>query len=79
MAGNPAHLYREMAKAIVEKVKANLIQALQKGMPDDPYWKLEQAIVDAMRHADGMGGDRVREEFMVKIREFEEEDGTTKN
>jgi glutaredoxin-related protein len=79
MAGNPAHLYREMAKAIVEKVKANQIQALIKGMPDDPYWRLEQAIVDAMRHADGMGAERVREEFMVKIKDFEEEDGTTKN
>jgi hypothetical protein len=79
MADNPAFLYRQTAQAIVEKVKANLTQALVKGASDDPYWRLEQAIVDAMRHADGIGAERVRQEFMVKIKEFEEEDGTTKN
>lgn len=77
MRDNPAHLYREVAKKIVAKLKITLVETLEQGKMPDLYWKLEQAIVDAMRHADTMGSDRAREQFTELLKEFDENDGTS--
>lgn len=79
MADNPAHAYRELAKKIVSKTKANLIDALELGRTPDLYWKLEQAIVDAMRYADHCGSERTRQQMEDILIDFEDEDGTSQN
>jgi len=60
MTENPAHAYRDLARKIVAKMKQNLVETLETGKAPDLYWKLEQAIVDAMKFADSCGCDRTR-------------------
>ena len=79
MRENPAHIYRDVAKKIVAKLKQNLVETLETGKAPDLYWKLEQAIVDAMKYADGQGCDRTREQMQVIISDFEDNDGTSQN
>lgn len=79
MRDNPAHAYRDLAKKIVAKLKQNLVETIETGKAPDLYWKLEQAIVEAMKFADGCGSDRTREQMQVIIQDFEDDDGTSQN
>ena len=79
MSDNPAHLYREVAKKIVIKLKSTLVDTIEQGKTPDLYWKLEQAIVDAMRYADTQGCERTRVQMQHLMSEFEENDGTSQN
>lgn len=79
MKDNPAHLYRDVAKKIVAKLKQNLVETIETGKAPDLYWKLEQAIVEAMKVADSCGSERTREQMQAVIRDFETDDGTTHN
>lgn len=74
---NPAHLYRAVAKQIVLKLKQSMADNLEQGRMADPHWKLEQAIVDAMREADVMGCERTRQQFTDLMSDFEDDDGTS--
>jgi len=74
MRDNPAHIYRDIAKKIVAKLKENLVMTLEHGKSPDLYWKLEQAIVDAMRYADQTGGERVRLQMQELLKDFDDED-----
>lgn len=74
---NPAVLYRDIAKKITAKVKDNLVATLEHGKTPDLYWKLEQAIVDALRYADQFGAERMKTHFERIVKDFEEGDGTS--
>ncbi len=74
---NPALEYREIAKKIVAKLKVTMVEMIEQGKMPDLYWKLEQAIVDAMRHADTLGCDRTRQQMQAILTEFEDDDGTS--
>lgn len=77
MRGNPALKYRELAKAIVAKLKVSIAETIDQGKMADPYWKLEQAIVDAMRIGDTEGSERTREQMLELLKEFDENDGSS--
>lgn len=77
MRDNPAHLYREVAKKIVAQVKRQILDTLEMGRGPDMYWKLEQAIVDAMRAADGIGAERATAQMTEILKDFEADDGTS--
>ena len=77
MSDNPAHVYRAHAKQIVAKVKQNFVEMLEHGKSPDLYWKLEQAIVDAMRNADANGSERTRRHLVELMTEFDEDNGSS--
>ena len=79
MSENPVHHYREVAKAIVTKLKSTMVETLETGKMADPYWKLEQAIVDAMKHADEIGSERTQQKMTAVLSEFNDENGTSSN
>lgn len=79
MRDNPAHLYRTAAKRIIAKFKETMVDLLDQGRTPDLYWKMEQAIVDAMKVADQMGCDRTRTQLMDIMKEFEGNDGSSSN
>lgn len=74
---NPAHDYRKIAKTIVEKFKDNLLKTIETGQAPDLYWKLEQAIADALKYVDMRTDKRVRAEVEQIIKEFDRDNGTT--
>lgn len=72
----PTQMYREVARAIVGKLKENLIETLEQGRMADPYWKLESAIIEAMRLADSTATNRTMAHLATIITDFEDNDGT---
>lgn len=76
MKDSPAHIYRDIAKKITAKMKDNLVTTLELGKSPDLYWKLEQAIVEAMRYADQCGAERMKVHFETIVEDFEDNDGT---
>lgn len=73
---NPAIEYRRIAKAIVERIQRNLARAISMGQAE-PYWSLEQNIVDAMVFADHLGSERTRKEMLEIVKDFDDNDGTS--
>ncbi len=73
---NPAHIYRQIAKKIVTKLKDNLAKTIDKGSTPDLYFSLEHSIIEALRYADQQGELRSREYYIKLMQEFDGEDGT---
>lgn len=76
MKQNPAHLYREIAKKIVERVKNNIANSLRKGQTD-LHFDLENDIVQALKYADKLGSSREYERMADIMKEFDSENGDT--
>lgn len=76
MKQNPAHIYREIAKRIVERTKANIVKAIERKEPD-LYFSLEGDIMEALKYADKLGAAREYERMATVMREFDEKDGET--
>lgn len=75
MKDNPAHVYRDIAKKIVAKLRENLTLMVEQGKAPDLYWKPEQAIIEAMRYADQCGAERMKEHFENMMADFDNQDG----
>lgn len=77
MSEGVAHVYREIAKRIVAKAKETLFMTLEQGKTPDLHWKLEQAIIEALRYADQKGAERMKTHFEGIVQDFEDNDGTS--
>ena len=74
---NPALIYRDIARKIAAKVKENVGSTIEHGKSPDLHWKLEQAIVDALRYADQQGAERMRAQYENIMKDFDDKDGTS--
>jgi hypothetical protein len=71
---NPAHIYRDITKKITAKLRENLAATLDAGKSPDLYWKLEHAIMEAMKFADALGVSRTMARLESIIADFDNND-----
>lgn len=71
--------YKKIARTIAEKFKENLNKTITPGQAPDLYWKLEDAIVEALKYVDKKTAQRIRSEINELIKDFDEQNGTSSN
>lgn len=79
MEKNITEHYREIAQDIVRKLILSVTSTIEQKKMPDLYWKLEQAIVDALKEADRNGVNRTTEKMAVIMKEFDTENGTSES
>lgn len=79
MEKNITEHYREIAQDIVRKLILSVTSTIEQKKMPDLYWKLEQAIVDALKEADRNGVNRTTEKMAVIMKEFDLDNGTSES
>lgn len=71
--------YQKIARAIVKKEAENIAKTIEKGQCPDLHWKLEAAIVDALKYVANIVEKETKMEFFDIIKDFDNNDGPTNN
>ena len=71
--------YKKIAKVIVQKERDNLVKTIETGQTPDLYWKLELAIIDALKYVAKNTELKVKNEIFNIIQDFDKNDGPTNN
>ena len=71
--------YKKIARTIVKQQTENLVKTMQTGQCADLHWKLENAIVDALKYVAKNTEKQVKMELFNIIQDFDSNDGPTNN
>ncbi len=71
--------YQKVARTIVRKEAENIVKTINKGYTPDLHWKLEIAIINALRDVVSITEENIKQEIFDIIKEFDKNGGTTNN
>ena len=76
---SPHKIYKEVAEKLVAKLLDNLTKTTKKDESPDLHWKMEKAILEALKWAHRQGDAQAKEKYLSILKDFDSRNGTPNN